>query len=239
MSQDKPEETMKPDVPDQAAIAEANQFLENLKIGDNAGTQDPDTNLGQAPLAEVASAPNFGSTSKKNKKKKKKAQKAPKAKAKKAQNAENLGSPQEPEGQRSLSVPELTTYDKGLQTRREVLGSEHVDRSLSSNANAFSRPMQDLVTEWAWGNVWNREGLNRQQRSLLNIGLLTALNRTPELAVHIRGAINNGLSELEIREAIIHSTVYCGAPAGMEATRTAERVLREMEEKGEHKRVLV
>ncbi|KAG2415533.1 hypothetical protein HFD88_006724 [Aspergillus terreus] len=234
MSQDKLEETMKPDVSDQAAIAQANQFLENLHIGDNAGEQDPNTDSGRVSL--VASAPNDGSIKKKNKKKK--ARKA-KAKAKKAQNAKNLEGPQEPVQQEVLAVPKVTTYDKGLQTRKEVLGSEHVDRSLSSNSNAFSRPMQDLVTEWAWGNVWNREGLSRQQRSLLNIGLLTALNRTPELAVHIRGAINNGLSELEIREAIIHSTVYCGAPAGMEATRTAERVLREMEEKGEHKRVLV
>ncbi|KAH8425852.1 uncharacterized protein LDX57_003596 [Aspergillus melleus] len=129
-------------------------------------------------------------------------------------------------------------FQTGLQTRRAVLGDEHVDRTLANNASAFSSPMQEMVTEWAWGNIWNRPGLDRKQRSLMNIGLLMALNRTPELAMHIRGAINNGLSEVEIREAILHSTVYCGAPAGMEATRTAERVLQEMAEKGELERVL-
>ncbi|EAW07812.1 putative 4-carboxymuconolactone decarboxylase [Aspergillus clavatus NRRL 1] len=126
-------------------------------------------------------------------------------------------------------------YNKGLETRKAVLGNEHVARSIS-NASEFSRPMQEVVTEWAWGNIWNRPGLDRKQRSLLNIGMLMALNRTPELAVHVRGAVNNGLSEVEIREAIIHATVYCGAPAGMEAMRTAERVLNEMAEKGEHQR---
>lgn len=131
-----------------------------------------------------------------------------------------------------------TLFQKGLRTRRAVLGDEHVDRALANNSSAFSSPMQEMVTEWAWGNVWNRPGLSRKQRSLLNIGLLMALNRTPELAMHIRGAVNNGLSEVEIREAIMHSTVYCGAPAGMEATRTAERVLQEMAEKEEYERVL-
>ncbi|KAK1150209.1 hypothetical protein N8T08_000111 [Aspergillus melleus] len=129
-------------------------------------------------------------------------------------------------------------FQQGLHTRRAVLGEEHVDRALANNASAFSSPMQEIVTEWAWGNIWNRPGLDRKQRSLMNIGLLMALNRTPELAMHIRGAINNGLSEVEIREAILHSTVYCGAPAGMEATRTAERVLQEMAEKGELERAL-
>ncbi|RHZ60221.1 uncharacterized protein CDV56_107404 [Aspergillus thermomutatus] len=128
-------------------------------------------------------------------------------------------------------------YNRGLETRRAVVGNEHVDRSLN-NATDFSRPMQEMITEWAWGNIWNRPGLDRKQRSLLNIGMLTALNRSHELGVHIRGAVNNGLTEIEIREAIIHATVYCGAPAGMEATRTAERVLNEMAEKGEHQREL-
>ncbi|KAF7117567.1 hypothetical protein CNMCM5793_006619 [Aspergillus hiratsukae] len=128
-------------------------------------------------------------------------------------------------------------YAQGLETRRAVVGNEHVDRSLNS-ASDFSRPMQEMITEWAWGNIWNRPGLDRKQRSLLNIGMLTALNRSYELGVHIRGAVNNGLTEIEIREAIMHATVYCGAPAGMEATRTAERVLNEMVERGEHQREL-
>ncbi|RLL94646.1 hypothetical protein CFD26_100330 [Aspergillus turcosus] len=128
-------------------------------------------------------------------------------------------------------------YNQGLETRRAVVGNEHVDRSLNS-ASDFSRPMQEMITEWAWGNIWNRPGLDRKQRSLLNIGMLTALNRSHELGVHIRGAVNNGLTEIEIREAIMHATVYCGAPAAMEATRTAERVLNEMAERGEHQREL-
>ncbi|KAL2835997.1 AhpD-like protein [Aspergillus pseudoustus] len=123
-------------------------------------------------------------------------------------------------------------YTRGLTTRRAVLGSDHVDRSLA-NSNAFTAPMQDMINEWAWGNIWNRPGLDRKQRSLLNIGLLIALDRQNELAMHVRGAVRNGLSELEIREAVMHSTVYCGAPAGMEGMRTVDRVLSEMEANGE------
>ncbi|KAL3448720.1 AhpD-like protein [Aspergillus insuetus] len=123
-------------------------------------------------------------------------------------------------------------YNLGLDTRRAVLGPAHVDRSLASS-NAFTLPMQEMITEWAWGNIWNRPGLDRKQRSLLNIGLLIALDRQNELAIHVRGAVRNGLSEIEIREAVMHSTVYCGAPAGMEGMRTVDRVLGEMEAAGE------
>ncbi|KAL2785063.1 AhpD-like protein [Aspergillus keveii] len=123
-------------------------------------------------------------------------------------------------------------YNRGLDTRRAVLGPAHVDRSLASS-NAFTSPMQEMITEWAWGNIWNRPGLDRKQRSLLNIGLLIALDRQNELAIHVRGAVRNGLSEIEIREAVMHSTVYCGAPAGMEGMRTVDRVLGEMEAAGE------
>ncbi|KAL4914153.1 AhpD-like protein [Aspergillus aurantiobrunneus] len=130
-----------------------------------------------------------------------------------------------------------TTYQTGLQTRRAVLGSAHVDRALSST-NAFTAPMQEMITEWAWGNVWNRPGLDRKQRSLMNLGMLIALDRQAELGMHVRGAVRNGLSELEIREAVIHATVYCGAPAGMEGMRTVERVLAEMERDGEMVRAL-
>lgn len=129
-------------------------------------------------------------------------------------------------------------YEEGLKTRRSVLGDEYVNRATSSGASDFARPLQELITEYCWGNVWTRPGLDRKQRSLLNIGMLMALNRAPELAIHIRGAINNGLTEVEIREAILHATVYCGAPAGIDAIKTAERVLDEMEERGEYKRVL-
>lgn len=129
-------------------------------------------------------------------------------------------------------------FDAGLQVRREVVGNEYVDRALSGGSTEFSRAGQELVTEFCWGYAWTRPGLERKQRSLLNIGILMALNRAPELAVHIRGAINNGLTEVEIREAILHATTYCGVPAGVDAMKIAERVLNEMEEKGEHSREL-
>ncbi|KAL1853032.1 hypothetical protein Plec18170_005614 [Paecilomyces lecythidis] len=129
-------------------------------------------------------------------------------------------------------------FEEGLKVRRSVVGSEYVDRALANGSTEFSRPGQELITEWCWGNIWTRPGLDRKQRSLMNIGMLMALNRSPELGVHVRGAINNGLTEVEIREAILHATVYCGAPAGVEAIKVAEKVLNEMEEKGEYKRVL-
>ncbi|KAF5714322.1 4-carboxymuconolactone decarboxylase [Fusarium mundagurra] len=129
-------------------------------------------------------------------------------------------------------------FEQGLKTRREVVGSAYVDRALANGSTEFSAPGQELVTEWCWGYAWGRPGLEKKQRSLLNIGMLMALNRTPELAVHVRGARNNGLTEEEIREAIIHCTIYCGVPAGVEAMKTAEQVLEEMAEKGEKPREL-
>jgi 4-carboxymuconolactone decarboxylase len=129
-------------------------------------------------------------------------------------------------------------FKLGLATRRSVIGDEYVDRALANGNTKFSRPGQELVTEWCWGWAWNRPGLEKKQRSLLNIGMLMALNRTPELAVHIRGARNNGLTEEEIREAITHCTIYCGVPAGVEAFKTAEKVFDDMAEKGEKAREL-
>ncbi len=129
-------------------------------------------------------------------------------------------------------------FARGLAVRREVVGDVFVDRALAGGSTEFSRPGQELVTEWCWGWAWTRPGLDRRQRSLLNIGMLMALNRGPELAAHVRGARNNGLSEVEIREAILHCTIYCGVPAGVEAMRSAERVLNEMAESGEKAREL-
>jgi len=129
-------------------------------------------------------------------------------------------------------------FEEGLKVRRAVVGNEYVDRALANGSTEFSRAGQELVTEWCWGYAWTRPGLARRDRSLLNIGMLMALNRQPELAVHIRGARNNGLSEVEIREAILHATTYCGVPAGVDAMKTAERVLNDMAEKGEAKREL-
>jgi 4-carboxymuconolactone decarboxylase len=116
---------------------------------------------------------------------------------------------------------------RGLATRREVLGDEHVDRSLSG-ATEFTAIAQDFVTEYCWGDVWTRPGLDRRTRSLINLGMLTALNRMHEFRVHVRGAINNGCTMDEIRETLLQAIVYCGAPAGLESFREAQAVLDEM-----------
>jgi 4-carboxymuconolactone decarboxylase len=123
-------------------------------------------------------------------------------------------------------MSERTRLEEGMDVRREVLGAEHVERSLQ-NATAFGRPIQELVTEYCWGAVWARDGLDRRTRSLLNLGMLTALNRRHELTVHLRGALNNGVTPEEIRETLLQATIYCGVPAGMEAFRAAEEVLAE------------
>jgi 4-carboxymuconolactone decarboxylase len=119
-------------------------------------------------------------------------------------------------------------YDRGISMRRRVLGDAHVERSMD-NVSEFARPVQDLVTEYVWGRVWNREGLDLRTRSLLNLVMLTALNRMHELGVHVRGAVNNGCSRDQIREALLQTAVYCGAPAALESFRVAERVLMEMD----------
>lgn len=129
-------------------------------------------------------------------------------------------------------------FEEGLKVRRAVVGEDYVNKALENGSTEFSRPGQELVTEFCWGYAWTRPGLERRDRSLINIGMLMALNRGPELAIHIRGARNNGLSELEIREAILHATTYCGVPAGVDAMKIAERTLNEMAEKGEMPREL-
>ena len=122
------------------------------------------------------------------------------------------------------------SYERGIQVRREVLGDAHVERSLSSVSD-FSRPIQELVTEYCWGEVWSREGLPRATRSLINIAMLTALNRGHELGVHVRGAINNGGTEEEIQEVLLQTAIYVGVPASLEGFRIAEGVLKEMRER--------
>jgi 4-carboxymuconolactone decarboxylase len=118
-------------------------------------------------------------------------------------------------------------YARGLATRREVLGDEHVERSLR-DATDFSAPAQEFVTEFCWGDVWTRPGLDRRTRSLINLAMLTALNRMHEFRVHVRGAVNNGCTVEEIRETLLQALVYCGAPAGLQSFREAEAVLDEM-----------
>ena len=118
-------------------------------------------------------------------------------------------------------------YEKGAKIRREVMGDERVDASMA-NLDDFNRDfMEQFITEMGWGAVWGRDGLTRQQRSLLNLGMLAALGRMNEFEGHFRGAINNGLTREELREALLQITMYCGAPAGMEAFRAAAKVLKE------------
>ncbi|MGB0626123.1 MAG: carboxymuconolactone decarboxylase family protein [Alphaproteobacteria bacterium] len=123
-------------------------------------------------------------------------------------------------------------YEKGAKIRREVMGDERVDASMA-NLDDFNRDfMEQFITEMGWGAVWGRDGLTRQQRSLLNLGMLAALGRMNEFEGHFRGAINNGLTREELREALLQITMYCGAPAGMEAFRAAQKVLAEEDAKG-------
>ena len=119
-------------------------------------------------------------------------------------------------------------FDKGLALRREVLGEDYVARAMA-NADEFSRPLQELVTEFAWGTVWQREGLPRRDRSLMTVVMLVALNRPHELRLHLRGALNNGLSREELREALLHAAVYCGMPAAVDAFRAAREVFAEID----------
>jgi 4-carboxymuconolactone decarboxylase len=121
-----------------------------------------------------------------------------------------------------------STYDAGLAVRREVLGREYVDKSLA-NATDFTRPMQELVTEYCWGAVWTRDGLARRDRSLLNLAMMTALNRPHELALHVRGALNNGLTRQEIQEVFLQAAIYCGVPAALESFKVAEAVFTEVD----------
>jgi len=117
-------------------------------------------------------------------------------------------------------------YEKGLEIRRAVLGTEHVDRSLA-NATDFSRPMQELTTEYCWGYTWGRPGLSRKERSLINLAMLTALNRPVELGLHVRGALNNGCSQDEIMEVFLQTAIYCGVPAAIESFRVAQDIFNQ------------
>ncbi|MDR7084253.1 4-carboxymuconolactone decarboxylase [Arthrobacter ginsengisoli] len=119
------------------------------------------------------------------------------------------------------------TFEDGLAIRKEVLGAAHVERSLA-NVSEFSRPMQELVTEYCWGAVWSRDGLERKTRSMINLAMLTALNRGHELSVHVKGAINNGVTPEEIQEVLMQTAIYVGVPAALESFRIAEATLKEM-----------
>jgi 4-carboxymuconolactone decarboxylase len=118
-------------------------------------------------------------------------------------------------------------FDKGLKVRREVLGAEYVDNALK-NADDFTRPIQELVTQMAWGEIWTRPGLDRRTRSLINLSMITALNRPHELKLHVRGAITNGVTKDEIMEVFLQSAIYCGMPAALDSFRVAKEVFAEL-----------
>lgn len=119
------------------------------------------------------------------------------------------------------------SYESGLETRRAVLGAEHVDRAVDG-ADDFTRPLQELVTTYCWGDVWGRDGLDHRTRSMLNLAMLTALGKQTELRLHVRGAITNGVTTEEIREVLLQTAVYCGVPAAIESFRTAHDELRQL-----------
>jgi 4-carboxymuconolactone decarboxylase len=115
-------------------------------------------------------------------------------------------------------------FQAGLNTRSQVMGAEYVDRALGA-ASDFTQPMQEFITRNAWGNVWQRPGLDLKTRSLITVAMLTALGKQHELKAHVRGALNNGATPEEIRELMLHATVYCGFPAAIDAFRCATEVI--------------
>jgi 4-carboxymuconolactone decarboxylase len=119
-------------------------------------------------------------------------------------------------------------FDRGLAIRRRVLGARYVDEALRT-ADDFSRPLQELVTEFCWGSVWTRPGLPGKTRSMLNLAMLTALNRPHELRLHLRGALRNGCTRQEIMEVLLQAAIYCGVPAAVDSFRVAREVLAEPE----------
>ena len=121
-----------------------------------------------------------------------------------------------------------TRYEEGLAVRKAVLGDEYVEKSLRT-ASEFTRPMQELVTEYCWGAIWTRPGLDRKTRSFLNLAMLTALNRPHEIRLHVLGALNNGVTREEMMEVFMQSAIYCGVPAALDALAVAREVFAEID----------
>lgn len=121
-------------------------------------------------------------------------------------------------------MAENDQFNKGLEVRRAVLGTDYVDGSIAK-ADDFMMAFQRITTEWCWGYAWTRPGLDRKTRSMLNLAMLTALNRPAEIKLHVKGAIANGVSVEEIKEILLHATVYCGIPAGLDAFKAAHETL--------------
>lgn len=120
-------------------------------------------------------------------------------------------------------------HDRGMRVRREVLGDDHVDAAVA-NTTGFTADFQDLITRYAWGEIWTRSGLDRRTRSCITLTALVALGRLEELEMHVRAALRNGLTADEIKEVLLHSAIYCGVPAANAAFATAQRVLAEYDE---------
>jgi 4-carboxymuconolactone decarboxylase len=125
-------------------------------------------------------------------------------------------------------IVDKAKFEKGLEIRKSVLGAEYVENSIN-NATDFNMPMQELVTEYCWGEIWGRPGLERKTRSIINLAMITALNRPHELKLHVRGAINNGLTRDEIKEIFLQTAIYCGVPAAIDSFRSAKEVFDEMD----------
>ena len=121
-------------------------------------------------------------------------------------------------------MAESEMFEKGLEVRRAVLGAEYVDGGLAK-ADDFMMAFQRVTTEWCWGYAWTRDGLDRRTRSMLNLAMLTALDKPGELKLHVKGALANGVTTEEIKEVLLHATVYCGIPAGLNAFKAAHEVL--------------
>ena len=119
-------------------------------------------------------------------------------------------------------------YERGLAIRKAVLGHEYVERALAS-ADAFTQPLQELVTEYCWGAIWGREGLPRRDRSLINLAMISTLNRPHELTIHVKGALRNGLSRQEIMETLLQVAIYAGVPAAVDSFRIAREAFSELE----------
>lgn len=118
-------------------------------------------------------------------------------------------------------------FEKGLAIRKSVLGAEYVEKSLAA-ADDFNRPLQELTTEYCWGWCWGRDGLDKKTRSIINLAMISALNRPHELKMHVKGAIANGLTKEEIREVLLQVAIYCGIPAGVDSFRIAKEALAEI-----------
>ena len=123
-------------------------------------------------------------------------------------------------------MDEKKRYEQGMKIRREVLGDAHVDRSLA-NRDAFNEEFQELITRYAWGEIWSRPGLDRPTRSMITLAMMVALNRAEEFRLHIRAALNNGLTPDEIKEVLLQTAVYCGVPAANNAFHIAKEILEE------------